>query len=198
MQRLLIATGNRHKTREFREMLGFRYEVSDLNDLAHIPAAEETGETFEANAVLKAVAASLHVEGLVVADDSGLEVDALGGAPGVRSARYAGEPSDDARNRRRLLAELENSRVRGGARSARFRCVLALAERGSLVATFSGTVEGVVIDEERGGGGFGYDPLFLPDGYDRTFAELPPAVKHGCSHRGRALEKLRAFLGVEG
>ncbi len=194
MPRLLIATKNAHKTAEIRAMLGPEWEVTDLTAHPEIASPEETGETFAENATLKVVAASGRFPGVVLADDSGLEVDALGGAPGVRSARYAGEHATDAENRVKLLRELERVGSRGKAHSARFRCALALAENGAVLGTFDGAVEGVIIPAERGGGGFGYDSLFVPAGYCQTFAELPPETKNRESHRARALAKMSAFL----
>lgn len=175
-------------------MLGGAWEVSDLNAHPEVTAPEETGETFAENAAIKALAASARFGGMVLADDSGLEVDALGGAPGVRSARYAGEQATDADNRARLLREMERTGARGRARAARFRCVLALAENGEVLGTFHGAVEGVIIPAERGAGGFGYDSLFVPDGYCQSFAELPAEVKNRESHRARALQALRAQM----
>jgi len=194
MPRLLIATKNAHKTTEIAAMLGPAWEVSDLNAHPDIPAPEETGETFAENAAIKALAASRLFPGLVLADDSGLEVDALGGAPGVRSARYAGPHATDADNRAKLLTALAG--VPGKERTARFRCVLVLAEGGEPRATFDGTVEGTIIDAERGVGGFGYDALFVPDGFCETFAQLPTAAKNTLSHRARATNKVRAFLAT--
>jgi XTP/dITP diphosphohydrolase len=191
-QRLLLATRNANKTREVREMLGDGWEVEDLTVRPDLPDVEETGETFEENATLKALAAAEHYDGLVLADDSGLEVDALGGAPGVRSARFAGEGADMAANRALLLEKLRE--VRGKNRRGRFRCVLALARGGRVVATFSGAVEGMIAPAERGSGGFGYDPLFVAEGMCRTFAEVTPGEKHACSHRGRALALAAAYL----
>ena len=192
MPRLLIATKNAHKTAEIAAMLGPGWDVSDLNAHPEIPAPEETGATFAENAAIKALAASRLFAGLVLADDSGLEVDALGGAPGVRSARYAGPQATDADNRAKLLHALAS--FRGKERAARFRCALVLAEDGEPRATFDGTVEGVIINAGRGDGGFGYDALFVPHGHCETFAQLPAAVKNQLSHRARAMEKARAFL----
>jgi XTP/dITP diphosphohydrolase len=193
-QPLLIATRNANKTREITRILGAHFSVADLTSHPEIPEPLETGATFRDNAVLKASEASRRFDGLVLSDDSGLEVDALGGAPGVRSARYAGEPCDDARNRRRLLDELERAGARGRARSARFHCVMALAQNGGVTVTFDGVIEGVITNREKGAGGFGYDSLFVPEGYCETFAELSDDVKNSISHRSRALEKLRKFL----
>jgi len=198
MPRILIATGNTHKTAEIGQILGSQFEISDLSEHPNIPIPEETGDTFLENATIKAVEVSKYFEGLVLSDDSGLEVDALDGAPGVRSARYAGEKPTDAENRDKLLRELSRIKEQGDqsgiSPSARFHCVMVLARAGEKMASFDGRVEGRIIEESRGGGGFGYDPLFVPDGYEQTFAELPAAIKNGLSHRGRALEKAKAFL----
>lgn len=195
-RRLVIATGNRHKTEEFRSLLGPEWIVEDLKDHPHLPSPEETGETFEENGVIKALAASaaLGAEALVVADDSGLEVDALGGRPGVHSARYSGPEATDAANRAKLLAELAECKARGKDRRGRFRCVLVVAQNGEKLASFEGSVEGVIANLEKGDGGFGYDRLFIPDGYCESFGQLPGAVKNSLSHRGRAAEKLVAWL----
>ena len=158
---VLIATRNAHKTREIARILGDRFAVSDLAAHPEIPAAVESGSTFRENAELKAVEASRIFDGLVLSDDSGLEVDALGGAPGVYSARYAGEKADDAANRRRLLDELARADARGKARTARFRCVIAVAAHGRVTATFDGVVEGIIINREKGAGGFGYDSTYV-------------------------------------
>lgn len=186
---LLIATRNTHKTREFAALLGPDFYVTDLT--AHAFASvEESGGTFEENAMLKATAASRALPALAVADDSGLEVQSLGGAPGVYSARYAGENATDADNVAKLLATMRNIRER----EAQFRCVLALAEAGETVAVFEGTVRGQIAHAHAGPGGFGYDPIFVPAGYDRTFAELGPDVKNAISHRARAVARLREYL----
>ncbi|MEK7953339.1 RdgB/HAM1 family non-canonical purine NTP pyrophosphatase [Luteolibacter soli] len=187
---LVIATRNAHKTQEIREMLGDRYRVLDVNDFPNLPAVEETGTTFLENATLKAVAISHHVTGLVLSDDSGLEVDALGGAPGVWSSSYGGEEGNHPKNNARLMTEMAGK----ADRTARFRCTMVLAEGGNVLANFSGTVDGRILDEPYGAGGFGYDPLFAPEGYDQTFAELGAEVKNSLSHRGRALAKVIAWL----
>ena len=194
MPRLLVATKNAHKTAEIRAILGTAWEIEDLNAHPEVPAPEETGETFSENAAIKAVAASQIFPGLVLSDDSGLEVDALDGAPGVRSARYAGSGATDAANRALLLRELAVVGARGKARSARFRCVLALAENGRVLGTFEGAVEGIIVNEEKGGGGFGYDALFVPAGHCETFGELSAAVKNGLSHRAHALRAAAEWL----
>ena len=191
---LTVATRNAHKTREIQEILGPEFLIRDLSGRSDVPEIEETGRTFEENAILKAVAVSQRVGGLVLADDSGLEVDALGGAPGVLSARYAGEPTDDHRNLEKLLYELQQAEPDSAHRTARFRCVLAIAQDGKILETFAGAVEGTVGGPPRGRGGFGYDPIFVPHGFDRTFAELPAVTKNGLSHRGRALSAALPFL----
>jgi XTP/dITP diphosphohydrolase len=187
---LVLATRNAHKTREFRELLGNQFEITDLASLSVLALPEETGSTFEQNAILKAVAISRVVDKLVIADDSGLEVDALNGAPGIYSARYAGEKAGDAANLDKLLQELRNA----AERSARFRCVLALAGAGKVLGTVEGVVDGTIVDQPRGIGGFGYDPVFQPAGFDQTFAEMPVELKNRISHRGKAVAALREGL----
>jgi XTP/dITP diphosphohydrolase len=201
-RKILLATRNSHKTAEFRAILGAGWEVEDLQAHPDFPEVEETGETFAENAALKALAASaqLDPETYVLADDSGLAVDALDGAPGVHSARYAADAgtrgnSDDATNRCKLIGEL--ARIGASAETeatARFICYIAVARGGKSIAGFEGTVEGRVIAEERGAGGFGYDPLFVPAGYAQTFGELPAETKNRLSHRAAALAKAAAFL----
>ncbi|HST31045.1 MAG TPA: RdgB/HAM1 family non-canonical purine NTP pyrophosphatase [Chthoniobacterales bacterium] len=186
---LVLATHNAHKTREFRELLSHSFEIKDLSSNPEIVMPKETGATFEENAILKAASISKSMEGLVMADDSGLEVDALNGAPGIYSARYAGENADTA-NVDKLLRELTNTPKR----SARFRCVIALARAGKVLATVHGTVEGTIIDQPRGNGGFGYDPVFQPIGFAETFAEMAPHLKNEISHRGKAAAALRERL----
>ncbi|MEX1118358.1 MAG: RdgB/HAM1 family non-canonical purine NTP pyrophosphatase [Terrimicrobiaceae bacterium] len=190
---VLISTRNAHKTGEVRRILGDPFRVLDLSSAPDVADVEETGTTFEENATLKSVAASLVVEGWVIADDSGLEVDALNGGPGVYSARYAGPSASDDENNALLLENLEG--VRGKNRSARFRCVIVLTRAGRKLAAFEGTVEGIIANAPTGTGGFGYDPLFIPDGHCSTFAKLPAEVKNQISHRAKALEKLKAWRG---
>ena len=192
MHQLLLATRNSHKTREFVEILGDGFDVHDLTDVAELPAVTETGLTFEANAILKAVETSKHFQELVVADDSGLEVDALQGAPGTYSARYAGDHATDAANVAKLLVEL--TRRDPAPYSARFRCSLALARQGEVLGIVEGVVEGTIVNEPRGSAGFGYDPVFQPHGFDQTFAELSPVEKNRISHRARAIRLLRTAL----
>ena len=193
MHRLLIATKNAHKTAEIRDILGAAWEVSDLTAHPEVPAPDETGATFEENARIKAEAASRIFPGIVLSDDSGLEVDALGGEPGVQSALYAGIHGDDAANRARLKREL----LACGAPQpwrARFRCTMAIAQAGRTLAVCDGRAEGRVISEERGCGGFGYDSMFIHDGHTETFGVLPADVKNGLSHRARALAKAAVIL----
>jgi XTP/dITP diphosphohydrolase len=188
-QRLIVATRNAHKVEEIRAILT-TCEVLDLSVLEDPPEVEETGTTFLENATLKAVAISELTDALVLSDDSGLEVDSLEGEPGVYSSRYAGEEGNDAFNNEKLLREL------GGKanRAARFRCVMVLARGGKALADFSGAVEGRILQERQGEGGFGYDPLFAPEGHEQSFAELGEEVKNGMSHRSRALEGVADWL----
>jgi XTP/dITP diphosphohydrolase len=198
MKHLLIATSNAHKTQEIRAMLGAGWDVADLRAHPALPVPEETGDTFEANAIIKAESASAALpDVLVLSDDSGLEVDALGGDPGVRSARYAGEDATDADNRERLKAELGNIAEPAEGFRGRFRCCMAVARGGRTLKTFHGTVEGRLIGLEEGAGGFGYDPLFIPDGHDHTFGVLPADLKNRLSHRSRALSQVVEWLASE-
>ena len=199
---LTLATRNTHKTREFRELLGHDFDVIDLSSFPQITMPAESGHTFTENAILKAVGTSRcdvrtaqrAVPTFVIADDSGLEVDALEAAPGVYSARYAGENATDKDNIDKLLSELRTRKVADDKRSARFRCVIALATDGKLLGTFEGTVEGIVVDPPRGSGGFGYDPIFQPNGFKQTFAEISPEIKNKISHRAKAIAALREAL----
>lgn len=162
--------------------------------LSDTPDIEEIGDSFEINARLKAEGISRYFPGWVLAEDSGLEVDALHGTPGVYSARYAGARATSAENRALLLKRLEI--VPEGQRTARLCCVLALARCGKTLLTSFGTVQGAITMEERGNGGFGYDALFLPLGYKKTFAELPASVKNKISHRSSAFMDLRHHLAI--
>jgi len=181
------ATGNPGKLREF-QLAAPDFDVRRLP--VDVPAPEETGDTFEVNAAEKAIAYGQHIDGYLFADDSGLEVDALGGAPGVRSARYAGEHATDDANNALLLERLRG--VEHG--TARFVCVIALVKDGRLVKTFRGTVEGRILDAPRGAGGFGYDPLFFYELFGCTFGEAAIAQKMTVSHRAIALEKMFDYL----
>ena len=191
MHRLFIATHNPHKTREFGEILGVDFEVRDLTNLKELQQIEETGTSFTENAILKAIEVSRQFPELIVADDSGLEVDALQGAPGIYSARYAGTNSTDAENIAKLMRELVQH---APPHSARFRCSLAVAKGGRILKTFDGIVEGIIVNPPRGEAGFGYDPVFQPKGFEQTFGELSAAEKHRISHRARAIQLLRTEL----
>lgn len=188
--RIVFATNNQHKLSEIRQILGSRVEVLSLKDIGCDVDIPETGSTLEENALQKAQYVYDHYHIDCFADDTGLEVDALGGAPGVYSARYAGgEGHDSEANMTKLLGELgENNN-----RRARFRTVIALIQQGE-VHEFEGIVNGQIIRERRGGEGFGYDPIFQPDGYDQTFAELGIEIKNQISHRARATAKLAEYL----
>ena len=194
---LLIATRNRHKTREIRHILGPEFKVRDLGTHPDVPEIVESGTSFQENATLKALAASRQLRALVIADDSGLQVDVLGGAPGIYSARYAGANATEQDKINKLLGELERVRAPDDRRRARFCCVVALSRNGDLLGTFEGTVEGRITDKARGEHGFGYDPIFVPDGFEQTFGELPAQVKNAISHRAKAIralaDRLRRF-----
>lgn len=191
--RLVLATSNRGKIREISDLLsGLEIEVLTCDDLDGWPALEEKGDTFEENAASKAGELSLWAGMPALADDSGLEVEALGGEPGVRSARYAGMQGDDAANIARLLRELES--VLPESRGARFVCVLVLASPDGESIEIRETCEGSVTAAPRGELGFGYDPVFVPAGTEKTLAELPLGEKNAVSHRGKALRRLRAML----
>src|SRR5215471_11190585 len=187
---LVVATRNRHKTREIEHILGPGFKISDLRGHPDISEIRESGTSFEENAKLKALAASTQLPALVIADDSGLEVDALGGAPGIYSARYAGANATKRDKIDKLLRELDRVRGTDDRRHARFRCVVALARNGRLLGTFDGIVEGRIADKARGDCGFGYDPIFIPEGFDQTFGELPKEVKNAISHRAKAIRAL--------
>jgi XTP/dITP diphosphohydrolase len=190
---LLIATNNAHKVRELTDLLqGLSWHVVSLAEYPEAPIPVEDGDTFEANALKKATHYCRHHGVWCVADDSGLVVDALDGAPGVLSARYAGEDGNDGANNAKLLSELAG--VEESRRTARFVCCAAMATPKGETHTERGSVEGRILLEPRGDNGFGYDPLFLPDGHDQTFAELPLAEKQAISHRGRAFRSLRTYL----
>ncbi len=193
MTKLLIATTNAGKVAEIAALLAdLDCEVLGLSDLPQaLPAVEETGATFAANALLKAEYYHAQTGLLALADDSGLEVDALGGRPGVYSARYAGAAASDAAKVAKLLEELQD--VPNAARTARFVCAIALVGPG-VRATFSGACAGLIAAAPRGTHGFGYDPIFIEPAAGRSFAELTRAEKAAVSHRGRALQQLRDWL----
>jgi len=186
---LLFATNNKHKIREISDLLDDRFKILGLSDVNITGDIPEDAETLAENALFKAKYVHNRTGMNVFADDTGLEVDALGGAPGVYSARYAGEGRSFDDNINKLLAEMHGAENR----RARFRTVIALILDGTEYF-FEGAVEGEIITERRGNGGFGYDPVFLADGYDRTFAEIPLSEKNKISHRARAMRKLLEFL----
>lgn len=191
--KLVLATNNKGKVRELAEMLQpLGFQVFPIGAYPGFSEVEEDGDTFSANAIKKAVAATEFTGELCLADDSGLEVDAINGAPGVYSARFAGEPKDDEANNRKLLQLLAN--VPDEQRTARFRCVIALAKPNGSVQTADGTCEGIILRELKGEGGFGYDPLFYVPQFNQTFAELDLAKKNSISHRGKALQKAVEIL----
>lgn len=187
---LYCATSNQEKWKEFRLALADWYEVEQLPGIRDIAPPDETETTFEGNAALKAMYYSSFCDHPVFADDSGLEVDALGGAPGVYSARYAGPDASDDDNNRLLLTKMQGVPQR----ACRFVCVIALADRGKLVQTFRGAVEGFLTDGPRGVKGFGYDPLFYYPPFGSTFGEAERERKTTVSHRGQALLSMIAFI----
>lgn len=189
--RLILATENEHKVREIRELLAdLDVEVTHLGELNDPPKLTETGETFAENAREKALACAVASGELCLADDSGLMVDALDGAPGVRSARYAGEDATGQDLIDKLLRELDGVALCD--RTARFVCALSLCAPEGEIGRWEGTVEGVITPQPRGEGGFGYDPVFLYPPAEKTFAEMSADDKNEVSHRGRALAKFRA------
>lgn len=195
MLNMLVATTNDRKKRELealmKEFRGIR--ILDLNDLdVPPPVIVEDGKTFRQNAVKKAVTMSRFFDGLVLADDSGLEVDALDGKPGVRSARFARKNATDEENNRKLLKLLDA--VPEKDRSARFVCHVVLARDGMLLDDFEGAVKGKIISSGKGENGFGYDPLFVPEGHEKTFAEMAASYKNRISHRALALKKVRESI----
>lgn len=188
---LVVATRNKNKLREFREILaGTKLEVRSLDDFGPIPEAIEDGATFDDNAYKKALHTAKILGLPAIADDSGLVVDALGGAPGVYSARYAGEDATDDKNCTKLLEELAGKTDR----RAHFHCVLSIAVPSGPALTYEGRCDGVIIDEKRGNNGFGYDPLFYFPELGKTFAELSSEEKHRVSHRGKALAEMKAEI----
>jgi len=191
---LVIGTGNHGKLREIRNILGdLPWVVSSLQEYPGVTSPKELGATYADNARLKASYYASTLSQWVLADDSGLEVDALNGAPGLFSARYAGDGASDSDRRQLLLSELHGTSAK--VHTARFVCAVAIARpKGDIATIAEGICLGTIIQQERGLGGFGYDPLFRPDGYDQTFAELSEQVKNVISHRARALSTAREFL----
>ncbi|MCC3647458.1 MULTISPECIES: XTP/dITP diphosphatase [Cytobacillus] len=193
MQEVIIATKNAGKAREFERMFKpLGYQVKTLLDYPDFQDVEETGSTFEENAILKAEAVSKAFGRMVIADDSGLIIDALGGKPGIYSARYAGEEKNDQKNMNKVLDELES--IPDDKRQARFYCALAIAAPRKRTETVAGTCEGRILREKRGTYGFGYDPIFYSEEKGKAMAELMPEEKSEISHRANALQKLEELL----
>ena len=195
MAEIILASSNEGKVNEFREMTSeFPVQLTSLKDhWQPLPDIEETGDTFYENAKIKADWVFEHSGGVwALADDSGLEVDALGGAPGVHSARFAGESKSSEDNNRKLLELLSD--VADNLRTARFRCVLVLKTGPNSYIEAQGVCEGTILHSPRGGGGFGYDPLFVPEGGTASFAEIDSSVKHRVSHRGKAMKQLSEII----
>ena len=193
---LLIATGNAGKRREIKQVLdsvGLQLQLTDLSAFPNLLEPVEDAPDFAGNARLKALYYAKHTRLLTLADDSGLEVDSLGGEPGVHSARYAGLPCDDAANNAKLIGALAN--IPQSERAARFVCYMVLAENDKILAEMVGRIEGQIIFQPRGQNGFGYDPLFLIPSLGKTTAELPPEHKNQISHRGQASRQMALRLG---
>lgn len=193
-RKLVISSGSLNKIKEIKDILkDLNIEVISKDDigLKNLDVVED-GETLEENAIKKAVEISKHTENMVIADDSGLFVDKLNGEPGVYSSRYAGEDGNDNANNKKLLEQLKDAPIEE--RTASFKTVIAIVLEDKSVRTVLGECRGKIITEKRGSGGFGYDPLFIPDGYDMTFSELDPSIKNTISHRAEALKKLKEEL----
>lgn len=193
MKKIIIATKNKGKAKDFEALFDpLGYAVLTLHDVADDMDVEETGTTFEENALLKATALANHLQTMVIADDSGLEIDALDGRPGIYSARYAGEEKSDEANIDKVLEELKD--VKESERSARFVCAIAVASPTSEPITVRGTCEGIIAQERKGANGFGYDPIFFVPAENKMMAELTAEEKGAISHRGNALQLLAANL----
>lgn len=194
MKQIVIATKNRGKAKEFKDFFAsYGIHARSLLELDDdLPSVAETGSTFKENAALKAEQIAQQLSTPVLADDSGLEIDALGGKPGIFSARYAGEPTDDRANNSKVLSQLKG--VPTNERTARFVCVLALAIPEQDTVFRTGFCEGKITTEPKGQHGFGYDPIFIPDGYSKTMAELTAEEKNRISHRSKAMKKLGQFF----
>lgn len=189
MENLIFATHNAHKSEEVKAIVGNNFNVINLSDINFFEEIPETGNTFKENALQKVTFLHDKLKCNCFADDSGLSVDALNGEPGVFSARYAGEPSDMQRNTEKLLKNLENQ----SNRKAQFTTVIAVILN-NKTHFFEGVIHGTITDTPRGDGGFGYDPIFIPNGYDKTFAELPAEIKNKISHRAIAMNKFKEFI----
>lgn len=192
--KLIIASTNVHKIREFRSMLrgNSKFDLFSLIDFPNYTPPPETGTTFEANAIIKATDAAKALDEWVIADDSGLVIPSLDGAPGIFSARYAGENATDKENRKKLLEQMGNLKEEN--RDGYYECCIALASPEGLIKTVCGRCEGTILEKERGGQGFGYDSLFKKHDYNKTFAELEEEVKNRISHRRKALDKILLHL----
>lgn len=196
MKKLLLATRNQHKKRELEELLApFNIEVKSLLDIPDFPEIDEDGSSFEENAIKKARLTARHSGLTCLADDSGLEVEALGGQPGIYSARFAGEQGDDEANNQKLLSMMAD--LPAAERKARFVCVVAISDPDGEVQTVRGECTGSIAFKAEGTEGFGYDPLFIPSGYTRTFAQLKAEEKNHISHRARALKKAQRLIVSE-
>ena len=189
MKQLIFATHNAHKADEVKKIVGNSLEIKNLSDINFFDDIPETGSTFKENALQKVQYLHDKIKCNCFADDSGLSVDALNGAPGILSARYAGEPSNSQRNTEKLLDVLKNETNR----KAQFTCVIAVI-LDEQTHFFEGIIRGTITESPQGEGGFGYDPIFIPDGYDKTFAELPSEIKNKISHRAIAMQKFQQFI----
>ncbi len=191
-KKLIISSNNSHKIREIKEILGYHFEVLPKSSISNAPEVEETGHSFLENARLKAMSLSHCTPEWVLADDSGIEVDALKGDPGIYSARFAGPNATDEDNNQKLLELLEHTSHEK--RTARYQCAMVIAHQGHELAHGIGSCEGIILSEYRGQGGFGYDPLFWDESLQKTFAQLTPEEKNQISHRRRALNNLLGKL----
>lgn len=189
---LVLATNNKHKLDELKALLSDHFSVVGMAEVGFDTEIPEDADSFRGNALIKARAIASKLKCACLADDSGLEVLALNAAPGVYSARYAGEPKDDEKNLQKILFEMQGKQVR----NARFVTALAFINNG-LEYLFEGEVKGEIIFQKRGAHGFGYDPIFVPDGHTETFAEMSPIKKNALSHRARAVEKFMEFVNAE-
>jgi len=193
MTELLVATKNKGKLKEIKKLLiDLPFKVTSLADYPDLPEIIEDGRTFEQNALKKAATIAIATGKLVMGEDSGLQVKALGNAPGIYSARFSGENATDQKNNLKLLRSLKGKSF--DERGARYRCCVALVDRGGIISVVNGTCGGVIGERSKGKNGFGYDPLFIVKRYQKTFGELDPAIKSKISHRARALKKMRGIL----
>ncbi len=192
-KKILLASRNQNKKRELQEILkGMKIGILTLDEISSVPEIEEDGNSFAENAVKKAVETAAYSSMFCLADDSGLVVDALNGEPGIYSARYAGINTDDSKNNEKLLLMMKD--IDAGHRTARFVCVIAFSDKDGNVETVEGNCPGRIAFSPMGSGGFGYDPLFIPDGYEKSFAQLSAYEKNRISHRGKALQKARPLI----